>query len=594
MKRFNSFFMMAGTLFLGFSFSIAQQYVDKRQQQNVLESFLGTPSRALLNINNMSSWQYNDGRSGVSPNGFGGVIYPRATANMVYQDGFIWGGITQDPNLPQLRVGGQTYRVGTQGGKIISTGVPEDPNAPHVRIYKVRMDYLTLTHSDLIQEAAEFFMVDPAQVTQEMTDSLKSQYARDWNEWPVQSGAPFYDLNNNGIYEPQLGEEPGLANADQVIWFVCNDLNQALTYDLYGSMPIGLELQVTIWGYDLSSGTLGQGIFRRYRVINKSGYQIDSMYVAQWSDPDVGDFTNDVVGCDSLMDLGYGYNGFPTDSEFDPFGLAPPAIGYSLLQGPIVPGAPGDTAIFNFKRIPGYQNIPMTSFGYFSAANPEWQDPQLGQYNGTLEWYNLLRGFVTDTSVHNPTPFTHRNTGRSTKFPLNGDPLTVMGDVDGQGANFSPGDRRIAVCSGPFVMSVGDTQEVVFAMFGGLGATQLQSVGQMKLTIQNIRNLANDLLTKIALSQNSNIPQDYLLRQNYPNPFNPTTTIEFSVPHTEFVTLKIYNLLGEEVATLVSDRLTAGTYKYEWSQTGGVASGIYFYRFQAGDFVRSRKMVLLK
>jgi hypothetical protein len=84
-----------------------------------------------------------------------------------------------------------------------------------------------------------------------------------------------------------------------------------------------------------------------------------------------------------------------------------------------------------------------------------------------------------------------------------------------------------------------------------------------------------------------------MLEQNYPNPFNPSTTIEYALPKPSNVTLKIYNILGEEVATLVSDRLTAGSYSYEWSRPAGMASGVYLYRLQAGEYLETRKMVLM-
>jgi len=88
-------------------------------------------------------------------------------------------------------------------------------------------------------------------------------------------------------------------------------------------------------------------------------------------------------------------------------------------------------------------------------------------------------------------------------------------------------------------------------------------------------------------------PTGYVLSQNYPNPFNPKTVIEFSIPKSEFVTLKVYNILGEEVATLVSQRLAAGQYKYDWDAST-LASGVYLYRLQAGDYAETRKMVLLQ
>jgi len=88
-------------------------------------------------------------------------------------------------------------------------------------------------------------------------------------------------------------------------------------------------------------------------------------------------------------------------------------------------------------------------------------------------------------------------------------------------------------------------------------------------------------------------PQGYVLLQNYPNPFNPTTTFEFSIPKNEFVTLKIYNLLGQEVVTLVSDKLMPGNYKYNWDASH-LASGMYFYKLESDSYCSTKKLILVK
>lgn len=90
-----------------------------------------------------------------------------------------------------------------------------------------------------------------------------------------------------------------------------------------------------------------------------------------------------------------------------------------------------------------------------------------------------------------------------------------------------------------------------------------------------------------------NIPSQVTLEQNFPNPFNPNTTIRFSLPHSEFVTLRILNVLGKQIATLVSENLPAGTHQAVWDAQG-MASGVYFYRLQAGPFSQTRKVLLLK
>jgi len=89
------------------------------------------------------------------------------------------------------------------------------------------------------------------------------------------------------------------------------------------------------------------------------------------------------------------------------------------------------------------------------------------------------------------------------------------------------------------------------------------------------------------------VPNDYELQQNYPNPFNPSTTIQFSIPVEGFVSLDVFNALGEKVSTLVSENLIAGTYKYEW-KAEDLTSGIYFYRLSTESFNESKKLVLMK
>jgi hypothetical protein len=92
---------------------------------------------------------------------------------------------------------------------------------------------------------------------------------------------------------------------------------------------------------------------------------------------------------------------------------------------------------------------------------------------------------------------------------------------------------------------------------------------------------------------NGSIPSEYALRQNYPNPFNPATKINFVIPEASFVELKVYNILGKEVATLVYDERSAGYYEIEFNAQG-LPSGVYLYKLKAGEFAETKKMLLLK
>jgi hypothetical protein len=115
--------------------------------------------------------------------------------------------------------------------------------------------------------------------------------------------------------------------------------------------------------------------------------------------------------------------------------------------------------------------------------------------------------------------------------------------------------------------------------------------------------LYNDIPVNINETFCSEGPTEFILFQNYPNPFNPTTSIEYRVGSTEYVTLKVYDLLGREVAVLVNEEKPAGEYKVEFSAEGGsisggdaynLASGIYYYQLSAGKFIETKKAILIK
>jgi len=104
--------------------------------------------------------------------------------------------------------------------------------------------------------------------------------------------------------------------------------------------------------------------------------------------------------------------------------------------------------------------------------------------------------------------------------------------------------------------------------------------------------------TNVEDIETGQLPESYSLSQNYPNPFNPTTFIEFELPRSSHVRLTVYNLLGEEVRTLLDEEVSMGRKRVMWDgiDTGGdpVPSGVYLYRIEAGSFSEAKKMMLLK
>ncbi len=94
-------------------------------------------------------------------------------------------------------------------------------------------------------------------------------------------------------------------------------------------------------------------------------------------------------------------------------------------------------------------------------------------------------------------------------------------------------------------------------------------------------------------SDDKDLPQNINLSQNYPNPFNPSTIINFKLPLKSFVSLKVYDVLGREIKTLISGERKSGIYNIAF-RAEELSSGIYFYKLEAGDFIQTKKMILLK
>jgi hypothetical protein len=118
------------------------------------------------------------------------------------------------------------------------------------------------------------------------------------------------------------------------------------------------------------------------------------------------------------------------------------------------------------------------------------------------------------------------------------------------------------------------TEEIYTLVYANINGTEFGE------KVTSVNNLSNRI-------------SKYTLRQNYPNPFNPITTIRYQVPDISFVTLKVYDVIGNEIATLINEEKPAGSYEFTFS-ANGLSSGIYFYKLIAGSYVETKKMILLK
>jgi len=160
------------------------------------------------------------------------------------------------------------------------------------------------------------------------------------------------------------------------------------------------------------------------------------------------------------------------------------------------------------------------------------------------------------------------------------DPVLTAGPGNWEGTDVENGNILVDVNDG----------NMLHLWYAGTGYPQTTypwKIGHATLSLDTLK------VSGIERTELDYFPYEFFLNQNYPNPFNPSTTIKFSLPKSEYVELKVYSILGKEVAELVSNNLFAGVYQYQFDGSN-LASGIYYYQIIAGEYKEVKKMILLR
>lgn len=274
----------------------------------------------------------------------------------------------------------------------------------------------------------------------------------DWINWPSGEPDPAFP-ERQGAPVDSLGN-PALLG-DVMIWSVFNDADPSVhTNDAGNTLPLGIEVQQSVFAFN-RSGPLADIIFVRWKFLNKGGNRLDSTYVSVWSDPDLGGFTDDLVGCDTTRSLGFCYNATNQDGQY---GSSPPAVGYDFFRGPIIRdslGVPIDT-------------LGMTSFNkYINGTDP----------HSATETYNYMSGVNADGS---PIHICNDPSLPVTRYQVSGLDPGAPANCPGNWLDSNPADRRLFLSAGPFTMEPGDSQEVVTAIIIGRGGDRIASIADMK------------------------------------------------------------------------------------------------------------------
>jgi Secretion system C-terminal sorting domain len=519
-----------------------------------------------ISINNLTMWQINNGLGSFNPtnnssglmwNTFTNILYPALS----FSDGPLWGGRING----EIRSNGVMYRSGlSPGAKLIQdslwTGLISDiNNYKSFRIWKLRSNPKEIQDSSLLNE-----------------------YNFNYENWPGELGAPYIEVLNNGRYDESI-DQPRVIG-DEELFFINNDYDTTVSRMCFGSDPIGIELQTLVFAYKRNN-PIDDVIFKKYLMVNKGNNIVEDMYLGFFVDIDLGIPTDDCNGSDSTLGMGFTYNGQPIDEVW---GTQPPATGYLLVQGPVIPSV-SDSAMINGHYEKDFKNLPLTSFTTYINGSVLYKYPRLGNYEGSIQVYNNMKGLF-----FNGNPVIDPHTGKVVKFALAGDPESKTGWYDGEGwpGGPGPGQRYWSMGCGPFNFAPGDTQEIVIAIIAARGTDNLNSVTELKNKAEFVKQFYKDEVFP-SFKQTYNIPNQFRLYQNYPNPFNASTTIRFSTPIDAIIKINIYDILGRKVKTLLNEQRNAGAYEVNFN-AARFSSGVYFYRIEAWGFIQTKKMILLK
>ncbi len=415
----------------------------------------------------------------------------------------------------------------------------------------------------------------------------------DYANWGlmVPYGAPYDDINNNGVFDPAT-DKPGVKNAAQTI-FVCitdaDPTNHTSSEGFSGgTLPLYSEMHFTSWSYDNIAG-LEDVQFLKMEVVNKNSSPWTRTQFGIVADPDLGSAVDDYVGCDIGRNLGYCYNATNVDGtgSGSSYGSNPPAVGFDMLKGAVN------------RSVNPNADLYMASFVKYGFGGAACEN----EPTAPLHSYNLLRGLKNDsTSFINPLTM-----GR-TKFCFSGDPEpntgwtefsgkinNCGGDTTGSVVASSPGDKRFVMGSGAENLTIvpGEKQTFLIAQLIAKGANNKNSVTKLKQLSDAVQAFYNSNLSVGINTLSTSVPDKFSLYQNYPNPFNPSTKIKFDIDKSGFASLIVYNVAGKEITRLVNQNLNSGSYEFEFN-AADLPSGVYFYKLATPTASMVKKMSLIK
>lgn len=440
----------------------------------------------------------------------------------------LWIGAIDDNDV--LRMAAQTYKqFGTDywaGPVNPSTGVAANPSSWN-KVWKVNrsvIDYHIANYND------------PNYV-------IPNEIAN----WPGNGSAgfspvmaPFIDLNGNQIYEPWLGDYP-YVKGDQALYFIFND-----KFGFHGETtgnPLGVEVHGMAFAYNTPEyEDIRNTVFVRYRVVNRNPTgTLNDFYLGTWTDFDIGYYSDDYVGSDSLRNMYYGYNGDADDSSgvagSGTYGANPPAQAVVFL------------------------NQPMTNALYYvNDLTPN------GNPSAPDEYYNYMKSTWRDSTHLTYWGDGYMSSSVQVNYSFSGDPVLGTGWTESNAGN-PPADRRMLGATGPYTIAPGQflTFDIAY-VYARSTEGNIGSIAAMNNAVDFVKTFYGNYVGTEDIQQARTGSLGI-----YPNPASSSATLRFENPGNETFLLSVYDIAGRRIGEI--NKITGTTATVDCT---AMPAGIYF------------------
>lgn len=547
--------------------------VDKVLSSNCV---VGT-SQILLDINNVSTTILNGGDMWWNLSN-GSYEVPKGSGLHSIFAGSLWLGGVDDNG--QLKVAAQTYRQsGTDfwpgpldNVRLTSSGAPNSnygtTNASicsqynqHYIVTKSEVEEF-IAYSNSSNQEVEFpdYEIPQSIISypgNRTTDDNSNAYEGEDNQvqtsayYALEQLAPYRDVNGDGYYNPYQGDYPefNLDNSldcqeadmlfgDQTIWYVFNDNGNMHTAT--GAVEsIGIEIHAQAFAFS-TDDEINNMTFNDFKLINRSHDGLYDTYFGIWVDPDLGNYTDDYVGCDVVRGLGYCYNGDIEDEGVAGYGVKLPAVGIDFFRGPLADQDDGIDNDLDGEVDEDGEQIIMSKFVYFNNDGTLSGNPSTAS-----DYYNYLRGHWLDN-----LPMTYGGNGRDQSnpecnymFPGDTDPNFEENWTEQTAGNY-PSDRRFIQSAGPFTLEPGAVNRVTSGVVWARESSEnpFNAVELLRIT----DDLAQDLFESCFEVENVTSVDEHadLDFDLYPNP--SVDYIHIQMPE-KITKLRIYDITGKVV-----------------------------------------------